>query len=64
MRRLESELPPQPEARRLPIIAITANALGIDRERCLAAGMDVPLGKPFHRSDLQAVLERWLGPAA
>ena len=65
MRRLEGERPPRPDLRRLPIIAFTANAFSSDRERCLAAGMDDHLGKPFRRGDLQALLERWLvGEAA
>ncbi|MGD9601568.1 MAG: response regulator [Gammaproteobacteria bacterium] len=45
---------------RLPIIAITANALNGDRERCLDAGMDDYLTKPFTRAQLVEVLQRWL----
>jgi CheY-like chemotaxis protein len=45
---------------RLPIIALTANALQGDRERSLAAGMDEHLAKPFREAELRAVLERWL----
>jgi CheY-like chemotaxis protein len=46
--------------RRIPIIALTANALPEDRERCLAAGMDDYLSKPIARDDLRAMLEKHL----
>ncbi|HTY48445.1 MAG TPA: two-component regulator propeller domain-containing protein, partial [Steroidobacteraceae bacterium] len=46
---------------RLPIIALTANATPEARAACLAAGMDVYLGKPFTRDSLRAVLEQALG---
>ena len=42
---------------RLPIVALTANAMQGDRERCLAAGMDDYITKPLARSDLARVLE-------
>ena len=45
---------------RQPIVALTADALSGDAEKCLAAGMDDYLAKPFGLSDLRAVLERWL----
>lgn len=49
-----------PHASNMPIIALTANALQSDRERCLGAGMDDYLSKPFKRTDLQQILQRWL----
>ena len=45
-----------------PIVALTANAFVEDRERCLAAGLDDYLAKPFHRSELSALLVRWRRP--
>ena len=46
--------------RRIPIIAITANAMRGARERCLAAGMDDYISQPIHRPEIQQILERWL----
>ena len=46
-------------APRVPIVALTANAMTGDREACIAGGMDDYLSKPFTRAQLQALLERW-----
>ncbi|HET7032214.1 MAG TPA: response regulator, partial [Casimicrobiaceae bacterium] len=45
---------------RVPVIALTANALAGDRERCLTAGMDDYLPKPFTRKELLALVRRWV----
>jgi signal transduction histidine kinase/CheY-like chemotaxis protein/HPt (histidine-containing phosphotransfer) domain-containing protein len=47
----------------LPVVALTANAMTEDRDRCLAAGMDDFLTKPLRDVDLLAVVRRYL-PAA
>ena len=46
--------------RRIPIVALTANAMQGDRERCIAAGMSDYLAKPFTKAQLRTVLERQL----
>jgi two-component system sensor histidine kinase/response regulator len=44
----------------VPIVALTANALAGDEERCRAAGFDDYLPKPFRQRQIDEVLERWL----
>jgi CheY-like chemotaxis protein len=52
----------RPEWRDLPVIALTANVMVGDKERCLAAGMNDFVGKPVDPAVLAAVLLRQLRP--
>ncbi|MGC8491903.1 MAG: response regulator, partial [Syntrophobacteraceae bacterium] len=47
-------------ASRTPIVALTAHAMKGTRERCLAAGMDDYISKPFTMAQIKAALDRWL----
>ncbi|NYS42901.1 response regulator, partial [Pseudomonas syringae pv. actinidiae] len=44
----------------LPIVALTANAMPDERERCKAAGMNDYLAKPFRRTELAGILDQWI----
>jgi PAS domain S-box-containing protein len=49
---------------RVPIVALTGNAMPGDREACVAAGMDDYLAKPFSLAALKAMLDKWTGGGA
>ena len=51
----------QRSGRRATIVALTADSLDSDRERCLAAGMDAFMTKPVSSSQLSATIEQWTG---
>src|SRR5262249_53412227 len=46
--------------RTIPIVAVTANAIKGDREKCLALGMNDYIAKPVHPDELGRVLAKWL----
>ena len=56
------ELRGHPEWRDLPVIAMTANAMVVDREKVLAAGMNDHIAKPINVTEMFATLARWVRP--
>ena len=50
----------KPSGKRMPIVAVTANALQGEAERCIAAGMDDYISKPIAMPALRAVLKKWM----
>lgn len=51
-----------PSDARIPIIALTAQALTGDREACLEAGMDAYVSKPISQTELHAIMKRYTSP--
>ena len=64
IRRQEASAATSSTTPRIPIIALTADAMHGDRARCLAAGMDDYVSKPFGQEELHVVLRRWLPAGA
>ena len=56
------EIRKQPEWATLPVVAMTANAMAGDRDRCIAAGMNDHVVKPIDPDHLWATLRRWVKP--
>ncbi|MDT9545952.1 MAG: response regulator [Chlorobium phaeovibrioides] len=46
-------------SRNIPVVAMTANVMKGDRERCIASGMDDYIGKPLQKSDFRTILSRY-----
>jgi len=52
------------DRRRMPVVALTANAFRNDIDRCLSAGMDAHLAKPFSSKQLRSTVAPWLKGSA
>ena len=48
------------DQRRIPIVAMTANAMKGDREKCLDSGMDDFIAKPVKQDELEGILDKWM----
>jgi CheY-like chemotaxis protein len=55
-----SNLEPLPHMKRVPIVALTANAIKGDKEKCLESGMDDYITKPIDRKLFFEVIEKWV----
>ena len=56
------EIRKRPHLAGLPVVAMTANAMQGDRDRCLAAGMNDHIAKPIEPEDLWQALLKWIAP--
>ena len=62
IRNWEKQLEKDGGPTRIPIIAVTANAIKGDREKCLEAGMDDYISKPVNIEKLREAAARWTSP--
>ena len=48
-----------PLGKHTPIVALTADAMTGDRDRCIEAGMDDHIGKPFKQEQIAEIIKKW-----